>query len=762
MDQCRDITAIDNLLAAEYGLSGSLTRLAGENENYLVETESGDRYVLKCVGDSIEAPTAELEHRLVEAAEAADLRVQLPRIIRTKRGTIEASHTERRARLFEFVSGVPWCEAEASSRARRTDLGRLVAKLTNGLAVVDDPAAARTHQWDLTAALAHRDTVAMIDDRDRQRALDRAFHLFAALAEPRLAALPHSVIHGDLNDENLLVDGDRICGILDFGDCLRNPTICELAIALTYVFLHEEEPLAAGADVVAGHHACRRLTVEEVELLFPLLIGRLANSVCVSARRRLIDPGRESWFFTEDCAWKTLLRCVTFSPAEAARELARSIDVEPFGDTGPSSDELLARRGRVISSALSLSYEEPLKITRGEGQYLFDHNGRPYLDLYNNVCHVGHCHPAVVAAGQRQMEKLNTNTRYLYDGLIEYAERLCATLPATLEYCFIVNSGSEANELALRLARTHTGHKDMLVVENAYHGHTSELINISPYKFMGKGGRGAPEPWVHIIPVADGYRGRYRGHDGETGRKYAQDVRRIIEAVDQPIAGFISESLLSCGGQVMPPEGYMAGVLQAVRDAGGVCILDEVQVGFGRVGTHFWAFQQQGVVPDIVVMGKPIGNGHPLGAVVTTAPIAQSFAEAGMEFFSTFGGNPVSCAIGMAVLDVVQNERLQERALRVGTRFLDGLGELMHRHPIIGDVRGTGLFIGVELVRDRTTLEPAAEETANVVNALRARGILTGTDGPFENVIKIKPPMVLSEENVDMALRVMDDILREI
>ncbi len=356
------------------------------------------------------------------------------------------------------------------------------------------------------------------------------------------------------------------------------------------------------------------------------------------------------------------------------------------------------------------------------------------------------------------MASLSTNTRYLCDGLTDYAERLVATLPEMLEVCFFLNSGSEANELALRLARTVTGHQDFLVVDGAYHGHTTQLIAISPYKFMCEGGRGQAEPWVHIVPVADGYRGRHKGQGLDSGTAYGDAVGRMIDEAGKPIAGFICESLLGCGGQVIPPEGYFETAYRHVRSAGGLCIADEVQVGFGRVGSHFWGFERQAVVPDIVVMGKPIGNGHPMAAVVTTREIADAFAN-GMEFFSTFGGNPVSCAIGLAVLDVIRDEGLQEHALAVGTRLRDGLRSLMEKHELIGDVRGVGLFIGVELVRDRETLEPAATEAANLVNRLKDRGLLLSTDGPLQNIIKIKPPMVLTAEDVEMTIRLFDDEL---
>jgi 4-aminobutyrate aminotransferase-like enzyme len=368
----------------------------------------------------------------------------------------------------------------------------------------------------------------------------------------------------------------------------------------------------------------------------------------------------------------------------------------------------------------------------------------------------------VVRAAQAQTAVLNTNTRYLHPAILELADRLTAMLPEPLRVCFFVNSGSEANELAVRLARAATGRHGMLVVDVGYHGNTSTLVDISPYKHDGPGGRGAP-PWVQKVPMPDGYRGPFKSPDPEAGRKYAAALGPAVAALEArgfPPAGFIVESILSCGGQVPHPPGYLAEAFRQVRAAGAVCIADEVQVGFGRVGSHFWGFETQDVVPDIVTMGKPMGNGHPIGAVVTTPEIARAFAN-GMEYFSTFGGNPVSCAIALEVLNVLQDEGLQANARDVGTYLMDGLASLMPRHPIIGNVRGLGLFSGVEFVRDHATLEPADTEAAYVANRMRDLGVLVSTDGPFHNVIKIKPPLIFRRSDADALVAALDRVLGE-
>ncbi len=438
--------------------------------------------------------------------------------------------------------------------------------------------------------------------------------------------------------------------------------------------------------------------------------------------------------------------------------LLLGIPAERFPGRTPSLEETLAARKSLLVGSLSISYREPLKIVRGWRQYLYDSEGRAYLDVFNNVPLVGHTHPRVVRAIQEQVALLNTNTRYLHDNITRYAERLTALMPAPLRVAFFLNSASEANELAVRLARAHTRRTGMIVLEHAYHGNTNTLVDISPYKFDGKGGTGR-KPWVHVAPIPDDYRGAFRRSDPEAGRKYAEPVAAIL-AGERDIAGYIAETLPSVGGQVVLPPGYLREVYRHVREAGAVCIADEVQVGFGRLGTHFWGFETQGVVPDIVVLGKPIGNGFPLGAVVTTRAIADSFTN-GMEFFSTFGGNPVACAAGIAVLDVVAEEGLQANAREVGGRMLADLAALMDRFPLVGDVRGSGLFIGVELVRDRTTLEPATAEASYVVNRLRQRGILAGTDGPYDNVLKIRPPLIFSQADARLFVETLAEILAE-
>jgi 4-aminobutyrate aminotransferase-like enzyme/Ser/Thr protein kinase RdoA (MazF antagonist) len=425
-------------------------------------------------------------------------------------------------------------------------------------------------------------------------------------------------------------------------------------------------------------------------------------------------------------------------------------------------DQIAQSRSAHIGRNLSISYgASALHILRGYKQYLYDENAHRYIDAYNNVAHVGHAHPRVVRAVSEQLAVLNTNTRYLQQQLTTYAEQLTALLPTNLSVAFFTASGSEANELALRIARAHTHARDLIVMDAAYHGHTTTLIDISPYKHDGPGGEGAPD-WVHTSPIPDVYRAR--GIAGEPGAWFAAQVGAVIDRIGasgRRLSAYIAETCPSVGGQILMPQGFLRDVYARVRAAGGLCIADEVQTGFGRMGTHFWAFEAHDVVPDIVVLGKPIANGYPMGAVITTRAIADSF-NTGMEYFSTFGGSTAACVAGLTTLQVTLDEKLQHNALTIGNHLLAGLRPLMSAFELVGDVRGSGLFLGVELVRDRTTLEPAASEASFVVNRMRAYGVLAGTDGPHHNVIKLRGPMPLTAADADRIVECMTRALREV
>ena len=427
------------------------------------------------------------------------------------------------------------------------------------------------------------------------------------------------------------------------------------------------------------------------------------------------------------------------------------------------TSDVLSKRAHHFARSQRSYFARPMNLVRASGVWFTDDNGYQYLDSINNVTHVGHGHPRVVAAAVRQMRRLNTNSRFVYPELPAYAERLAATLPDPLEVVFFVCSGSEANDLALRIARTVTGRESALVIDGAYHGNTYAVTGLSPNRYKGPGGRGAPTT-TREVPMPDLYRGAGPSDAADAGRHFAGLARAAIAdmaAAGTPPAAFFAESLMGTAGQIVHPPGYLREVFGAVREVGGLCVSDEVQVGFGRLSRdHFWGFELQDVVPDIVTMGKPIGNGHPMAAVVTTREIADAF-DTGMRYFNTFGGNPVSCAVGMAVLDVLEEEGLQAAAAATGEYFKQRLHELQGRHGLIGDVRGEGLYLGIELVRDRATKEPAREEAHAITERMKDDGVITYPNGIFDNCLKIKPPMIFGREHVDIYVEALDRILRE-
>ena len=423
-----------------------------------------------------------------------------------------------------------------------------------------------------------------------------------------------------------------------------------------------------------------------------------------------------------------------------------------------AKDSLSALRNKYLSPSFSLSYKDPLNIVRGNGQYLYDSNGIKYLDGVNNIQHVGHSHPKIIEAADAQFKKLNTNTRYLDETVLNYARSLTKKLPEGLNKCFFTNSGSESNDLALRLARKYANSRETIVLDGAYHGHLISLIEISPYKFNGPGGEG-PAEYVHTLPMPDPFRGKYRGYDsGPLYFKEMEEVLKKLQLDKKKISAFISESVMGCGGQIFPPDGFLEPSYDAVREQGGLCIADEVQIGFGRLGEVFWGFESQGLRPDIVTLGKSIGNGHPLSVVVTSDSIAEKFHN-GMEYFNSFGGNPVSCAVGQAVLEIIEEEELQKNALEVGQALLKMLNDLKMNHDLIGDVRGQGLFIGIELIKDMESLIPSAKATKQIVELMKEDRILLSVDGPDHNVIKIKPPMVFNSDNALFLVETLDKIL---
>jgi alanine-glyoxylate transaminase / (R)-3-amino-2-methylpropionate-pyruvate transaminase len=434
-------------------------------------------------------------------------------------------------------------------------------------------------------------------------------------------------------------------------------------------------------------------------------------------------------------------------------------DHEPQPYQGPSADEVLRLRKEFLNPGIFLYYKKPLMLVEGKMQYVWDESGRRYLDALGGIVtiSVGHCHPEVVAAAREQNDLLqHSTTIYLHPNIAEYAKALAARMPGELKVCYFVNSGSEAIDLALLMARTYTGNYDMIALRNAYHGGNASAMGLTAHHTWKYN---VPHSFgVHHAITPDPYRGLWSHDDSDAGRNYAADVKNLIDyATPGRIAGYIAESIQGVGGCIVFPQEYLKHAYEHVRAAGGVCIADEVQAGFGRTGSHYWGFETQGVIPDIVCMAKGIGNGCPLGAVVTTPKIARALAQ--RTHFNTFGGNPVVCAQGKAVLEVIDREKLQANSLAMGNRLLTGLERLKEKHNIIGDVRGKGLLLGIELVKDRATKEPAKAESAQVLEICRDLGLLVGKGGLYGQTVRFSPPMCISQADADFALDVLDQAL---
>jgi len=754
-----------------FGVQATAHQLPGEyDDNFHLVTPGGQALVLKIMHPAREAAFVDMQCRALTHLRARAPHLSLPRVIPSTGGELFAQlkiadGTNRLVWLLTFLLGATLAETAPHSPGLLTSLGRLLGEIDSALLDFSHPATQGDLKWDITRSLWAREFLPCIADGRRKALAQHFLDLFEREAAPLLPRLRRSVIYGDANDHNALISPDsrEVVSVIDFGDMHTAPFVAEPAVAAAYAVLGKEDPLSAAACVLSGYQGVFPLNEMEITTFYPLMAVRLAVSVINSAHRQSLHPEDPYVTISETSAWAALERLANVDFRQA-HEFFRAVGAQPRVSVQQrrTRDETLAVREKLLGANLSLSYDKPVKIVRGWRQYLYDDAGRAFLDVYNNVPLVGHSHPRVVRAVAEQLALLNTNTRYLHDNIVRYAERLTALLPAPLRVCYFLNSGSEANELALRLARAYTGREDVIVLEHAYHGHTTTLINISPYKFNGPGGAGR-KPWVHVAPIADDYRGLYRRGDADIDKKYARHVAEIFEKVNREgrgIAAYIAETLPSVAGQIVFPPGYLAEVYRHVRAAGAVCVADEVQVGFGRLGTHFWGFETQGVVPDIVVLGKPIGNAFPLAAVVTTPEIAAPFTK-GMEFFSTFGGNPVASAAGLAVLDVLEEEGLQRNALDVGSRWTHELQALQAKHSLVGDVRGSGLFLGIDLVIDRDTRAPATRQASYVVNRLREEGILVGTDGPHHNVLKLRPPLIFSDADAHHFTSTLSSILSE-
>lgn len=732
-----------------YGVDGQLRALEGErDQNFHISSETGG-LVLKIIDPTEDPDVVDLQIRALLHIADVDPGLPVPRIVMTRAGESRAIVKGHVVHALSFLDG-ELLEGMPAGADLLSDIGRMTARMGLALRGFFHKAAGRRIAWDPRQAVGLRRHTSLIADPQTRALAEQALDRFIARL-PELARLRTQLIHHDCHPGNILIRDKKVSGLLDFGDMIHAPLIFDLAVPAAENHGNGLSSLESASAVIAGYRDITPLEDAEYDVLYDTMLARHAVTLAIQAWRMRHAP---------ETAEKLARYCAANTPALAELVAAgpeKAVAAFRRGQAGASTQNLLHRRANALGKELELTYAKPVHAVKGDGVFLWEPDGTRLLDVYNNVPSVGHAQPDVVAAIARQAAEICSNTRYLHETVIAYAERLIRTMPKGLDRCLFVNSGSEANDAAWRIAKAVTGKTGALIIANAYHGITDAVAALSPYA----GPLALPTPpHVETIEPPDMYRGRFRA-DPDAASLYAGDVDRAIAALaarGHGVAALYVDSAFCAHGILDAPSGWFALVAEKVRTQGGLIVGDEVQSGFGRMGDAFWGFARHGVVPDMVTLGKPMANGHPVGVVVTTSDIHSSFARR-VDFFSTFGGNPVSAAAALATLEVIERDRLQDNCLRTGGYFRTRIKALMQRHTAIGDVRGSGLMTGVDIVADRITREAAPKEARRIANRMRELGVLVGIDGPLGNVLKVRPPMPFKPEHADIAVAAMDEAL---
>jgi 4-aminobutyrate aminotransferase-like enzyme len=634
-----------------------------------------------------------------------------------------------------------------------------LARLALALRSFYHPAANYELPWDLKQAAALKDFLHHIPDPNHRQLAGYFLDRFEQVVLPEIPKLRSQIIHNDFAPNNMVVaenDPGVIVGILDFGDMIHTPLIMDLAILISHILYKQDGPLEMALEVISAYHEILPLEPLELSLLYDLIATRLTMSNVIASWRVKLFP--DNWEYIAgyvDRVWDELAAWRALDPQEVTRRYFRACGFWESEALAPSSkvsketrSAQLERRERLLGPCAYLFYDNPLHIVRGEGVWLYDDEGERYLDVYNNVPHVGHCHPHVVKAISHQARMLNTSTRYLHGLILELAERITSRLPEALSVCMFVCTGTEANELAWRMAQLVSGNGGALITGHAYHGNSDAIIEFSSEEVP----REKLPPHVATL---------YPPLSNTTFREPDSGIREAIKTLgkrEHRPAMLILDSGFTSDGIYTPPSGYLRTMYAETRRAGGLCVSDEVQAGFGRLGQYFWGFEFDDVVPDIVTMGKPMGNGHPLALLVTRPEIAAALA-AETGYFNTFGGNPVSCAAGLAVLDVIEVEGLQHNAHVIGNYLKERLSELRKDYPALGDPHGAGLLLGVDILNANGA--PDSDLAGRVMNDMRENKVLLGITGPDANVLKIRPPIVFNQEHAELLLESLSNALEK-
>ena len=765
-------------IADEYfGLQGKFKTLMSErDQNFRIETASGESYVFKISNANEDTGVVDMQCQTLAHLEAQDPALPVPRMVRTQNGALSDVYTtpdgvRHVVRVVHYLPGRVMGTVPNTPGMRR-NVGAMLARLDIALRGFFHPSARHNHPWDITRCAGLRPQTIYIKNETTRRQVETIFGRMDRDVLPRLKKLRHQIVHQDAHTHNLLLNPeqtDEVVGLIDFGDMIYAPLICELAVTASS-FISEDltgDPIRVMGELAAGYDRILPLEADEIDLLYDLVLARHAITITITEMRKTLYPDDAPHIDLEEGLMEKLgeniERLLALGRARVSDGIRSACYFPPYFPAEKSDEDVIARRQRLLGQHATHFYKQPLHLERGQGVWLYGADGRRYLDCYNNIPQVGHCHPQVIQAITRQASALNTHTRYLYRAILDYTEKLTSLLPDHLTACILVNSGSEANDVAFQIAQFITGKRGAVIMRDAYHGITQSIMALSP-----------DHPDTPLLPhvagllVPDPYTGPYRdgdpyGSGDDLAERYAADADRAIAELDEKgfgTAAFMVDTALCSSGIPNPPDGYFAGVERRVRAAGGLIICDEVQAGFGRLGA-MWGHVLRGIKADIVTMGKPVGNGFPLGVVVTTPEILNAFvARTGL--FSTFGGNPVACAAGRAVLDVIEAENLVANAKEVGEYFRAQLRQLMQSQPLIGDVRGEGLLIGVELVTDREARTPATVQMKPLLENLRQNGALVGSAGRNNNILKIRPPIIVQREHVDLFVAALDRGLGEL
>ena len=753
-----DGEAARRILQDGFGVeSPSLTLLDGErDQNFRVDTPDGQRFLFKISNPADGLAVVELQTAALRHIEQVDPGLPVMRALPTATGVpwVEVPGPDGRtypARLFTFLPGKVTPNTALTTEAIWS-FGQTTARLGRALRGFFHPSADYGILWDITRAPELRPLLAHLGDGARKAQVTRVLDRFEAKVAPLLPGLRSQVIHNDMSLYNVLLDDDlQVSGIVDFGDMTHAALVCDLAVSVADVLHGRADAIEAAEAMIGGYGSVTPLEDEEAGLLADLVATRLATEITVTAWRVGLYPDNAAYAAGGEPGARAFLDAIEALGIDAVsrrfREASRGLPYRRSATPG-----LLERRRRALPRS-PLFYSRPVHLVRGEGVWMFDPDDRRYLDCYNNVPVVGHSHPRVVRAVAEQQRLLATSSRYLHEAIVELAERLKASLPPALDAVLVVNSGSEANDLAWRIARAATGRAGAVVTAHAYHGLTEATHALSPEEWA----KGEQPAHVATIPAPDGYRGAYRREEDGWAQRYAAHLDDAAGALGgHGFAAIYLDPGFTAEGILAPPPAYLQETARRARALGGLLVADEVQAGYGRSGTGLWSFQASGIEPDMVVMGKPMGNGFPVAALVARSQVLEAVPEE-VELFSTYGGNPVACAAALAVLAVIEDEGLVANAAEVGTYLRQGLAALAERHPLIGDVRGEGLLLGAELVDE--TGAPAAARSRWVTEAMRDRGVLISATGSAGNVLKIRPPLVFQREHADLLLRALDDVL---